>query len=73
MRTNVVYLSELIYKRLTTRELEIIELVSKGLHNNEIASALGIKVRTANFHVSNILLKLVISTRLEAVLQWANV
>jgi len=57
---------------LTTREIEIIELVSKGLHNNEIASALGIKVRTANFHVSNILLKLEVSTRLEAALQWAN-
>ena len=58
---------------LTTREIEIIELVSRGLHNKEIALTLGIKVRTANFHVSNILLKLEVSTRLEAVLQWANV
>ncbi|OLN25885.1 response regulator [Desulfosporosinus metallidurans] len=55
---------------LTTRENEIMELVSKGLHNKEVASALGIKVRTANFHVSNILFKLEVSTRLEAVLQW---
>ncbi|EGW40424.1 response regulator transcription factor [Desulfosporosinus sp. OT] len=55
---------------LSPREKEIIELISKGLHNKEIASALGIKVRTANFHVSNILLKLEVSTRLEAVLQW---
>lgn len=58
---------------LTTREIQIIELVSKGLHNIEIASVLGIKVRTANFHVSNILLKLGVSTRLEAALQWTKV
>ena len=52
--------------------IEIIKLVAKGLHNREIASALGIKVRTVNFHVSNILLKLGVSTRLEAVLTWVN-
>ncbi|MDQ7092163.1 response regulator transcription factor [Desulfosporosinus sp. PR] len=58
---------------LTIREKEIIELVSKGLHNKEIASVLDIKVRTVNFHVSNILLKLEVNTRLEAVLRWANI
>lgn len=58
---------------LTTREIEIIELVLKGLHNKGIASALMFKVRTVDFHVSNILLKLGVSTRLEAVLQWSNV
>ena len=64
--------SETLSKLLTTREIEIIKLVAKGLHNREIASALGIKVRTVNFHVSNILLKLGVSTRLEAVLTWVN-
>lgn len=58
---------------LSPREIEIIELISKGLHNKEIASTLGIKVRTANFHVSNILLKLEVSTRLEAVLRWTYI
>lgn len=58
---------------LTAREIEIIELVSKGLRNKDIASVLVIKVRTVDFHVSNILLKLEVSTRLEAVLQWASV
>ena len=57
---------------LTTREIEIIELVSKGLHNKEIAAAIDIKVRTVDFHVSNILFKLGVSTRLEAVLQWVS-
>lgn len=58
---------------LTPREIEIIELVSQGLHNTEIASALGIKVRTVEFHVSNILSKLGASSRFEAVLKWAYV
>lgn len=64
---------ETLRKLLTKREIEIIELVSRGLHNQEIASALGINVRTVDFHVSNILLKLGVSTRLEAVLNWAYV
>lgn len=61
-----------IQEELTPREREIIELVSRGLNNNQIASSLGIKVRTANFHVSNILLKLGVSTRLQAALKWSN-
>ena len=65
--------SEALPKLLTKREIEILELVTEGLHNKEIGSVLGIKVRTVEFHVSNILLKLGVSTRLEAVLQWAYV
>lgn len=64
--------SEIPSKLLTTREIEIMKLVSKGLHNKEIASALMIKVRTVEFHVGNILLKLEVSTRLEAVLIWTK-
>ena len=64
---------ETLRKLLTKIEIEIIELVSRGLHNKEIASALGINVRTVDFHVGNILLKLGVSTRLEAVLNWAYV
>lgn len=57
---------------LTTREIEIMELVAKGLHNKEIASAIGVNVRTVDFHVSNILSKLKVSTRLEAVLKYQD-
>lgn len=64
---------ETLRNLLTKREIEVIELVSKGLHNKEIASALGINVRTVEFHVNNILLKFGVSTRLEAVLNWAYV
>lgn len=58
---------------LTNREIETIELISKGLHNKEIASVLGINVRTVDFHVSNILLKLGVTTRLEAVINWTHI
>lgn len=58
---------------LTPRETTIIELVSRGLHNKEIAMDLGINVRTVDFHVSNILVKLGVNKRMEAVLKWAYV
>jgi len=64
--------SETPIKLLTTREIKTIELVARGLHNKEIASALGIKVRTVEFHVNNIFLKLGVSTRLEAALKYAE-
>jgi len=65
--------SEMLRERLTPKEIKIMELVSRGLHNKEIATALGINVRTVEFHVSNILPKLGVNKRLEAVLQWASV
>jgi len=57
---------------LTPRELEIIELVAKGLQNKEIAASLGIKTRTVDYHVGNILSKLGAKSRLEAVITWKN-
>jgi len=62
--------SEVLSTLLTPREIEVIELVSQGLRSKEIASAAGINVRTVDFHVSNILLKLKVNTRLEAVLKY---
>ena len=58
---------------LTTKEIKIIKLVSKGLHNKEIASSMGINIRTVESHVSNILFKLEVGTRFEALLKWAHV
>lgn len=55
---------------LTTREIKVLELVSQGLQNKEIASLLNINFRTVEFHVSNILRKLGVSTRLEAIIKW---
>lgn len=55
---------------LTPREIDIIVLVSKGMQNKEIANILEIKTRTVEFHVSSILSKLGVHSRLEAVLVW---
>ena len=56
---------------LTERELEVLQLLADGLSNKEIAQALSVTVRTANFHVGNILHKLGAISRVEAVV-WAK-
>jgi DNA-binding CsgD family transcriptional regulator len=51
---------------LTAREREVLELVAAGRSNGQIAQELFISRKTASVHVSNILAKLGVSTRLEA-------
>jgi ATP/maltotriose-dependent transcriptional regulator MalT len=51
---------------LTAREAEVLRLVADGLSNSQIAEKLFISRKTASVHVSNILAKLGVSTRLEA-------
>ncbi|NUT40974.1 MAG: tetratricopeptide repeat protein [Thermoactinospora sp.] len=53
--------------RLTEREKEVLALVAEGLPNDEIARRLFISKRTAEHHVGNILAKLGLTTRAEAV------
>lgn len=52
---------------LTTREREVLELMSKGQNNVEIADELVVSRSTVKFHVSNILSKLQSASRTEAV------
>ena len=52
---------------LTEREQEILALMVDGLPNHEIAEKLVVSQSTVKFHVSNILSKLEVSTRTEAV------
>ena len=52
---------------LTERETEVLELLVKGMNNNEIAEQLVVSRSTAKFHVSSILSKLGASSRTEAV------
>ncbi len=52
---------------LTSREREVLALLVKGLNNNEIADRLSVSHATAKAHVSNILSKLGVSNRAEAV------
>src|SRR6478672_10443654 len=55
-----------IESRLTTRELEILDLIDQGLSNKEIARRLTIELSTVKNHVHNILEKLNVSGRAEA-------
>ncbi|MFQ5770395.1 MAG: response regulator [bacterium] len=57
--------------KLTGRELEVINLIAEGLSNKEIAQRLFIATQTVKNHVHNILDKLQLQTRLEAV-QYAH-
>lgn len=52
--------------RLTTRELEVLELVYAGADTATIASRLGISISTARSHVGAVLTKLGAHTRLQA-------
>jgi len=54
-------------KTLTARELEVMQLLAHGLSNGEIGARLYISETTAKFHVGNILRKLGVSRRTEAV------
>jgi DNA-binding CsgD family transcriptional regulator len=55
------------HEPLTRRELEVFELLAKGLSNREIGEVLGITSHTAKYHVAQILAKTGASTRAEAV------
>jgi DNA-binding NarL/FixJ family response regulator len=52
---------------LTPRELEVLRLIAKGGSNKELASELAITEGTAKGHVNNILSKLGVSDRTQAV------
>lgn len=56
---------------LTPREREVAEFLAGGLTNRELAAALGISERTAETHVSNIMNKLGVNSRLQVAL-WAR-
>lgn len=61
---------------LSSRELQILELVVKGLSNLKIAQQLDISKRTVDNHISNILKKTNTVNRVELVrwaLQWGKV
>lgn len=53
--------------RLTTRELEVLKLVAQGMSNRDVAEQLFIAENTVKNHVRNILEKLQLHSRMEAV------
>ncbi|MEO0455911.1 MAG: response regulator transcription factor [Cyanobacteria bacterium P01_A01_bin.114] len=52
---------------LTERELDVIRLLTQGKSNQEIAKSLSISEGTVKFHINNILSKLGVSDRTQAV------
>jgi len=54
---------------LTPRERELLTLMTRGLNNQEIAAELAVALPTVKFHVTNILSKLHVDNRTEAVLK----
>lgn len=56
-------------EQLSERELEVLKLAAKGLTNKEIASQLYLSVRTVQGHMGNILAKMGVSSRTEAVMR----
>jgi DNA-binding NarL/FixJ family response regulator len=53
-------------EQLSPRELDVLRLIARGMENSEIAETLNISPRTAKNHVSNILSKLGLPSRVQA-------
>jgi DNA-binding NarL/FixJ family response regulator len=56
------------FERLTARELDVLRALARGSSDKEIAAELRIKNKTVASHVANVLDKLAVSSRLQAVL-----
>ncbi|ASN04812.1 response regulator transcription factor [Virgibacillus necropolis] len=65
MRTKPV---DQLHEQLTSREMEILLLIAQGKTNQEIADLLFIALKTVKVHVSNILGKLEVQDRTQAVI-----
>jgi NarL family two-component system response regulator LiaR len=57
-----------LHEQLTNREMEVLLLMTKGKTNQEIADELFIALKTTKVHVSNILSKLEVQDRTQAVI-----
>lgn len=56
-------------ERLSQRETEILELLVKGMSNDEIAKTLNISINTTQWHISHIYSKLGVRSRTQAILK----
>ena len=60
-----------VLRKLTRRELEILQLVSGGRSNRQVAEILWVADQTVKFHLANIYRKLNVRSRYEAA-RWAR-
>ena len=60
-----------LLRKLTRRELEILQLVSGGRSNREVARILWVADQTVKFHLANVYRKLGVNSRFEAA-RWAR-
>jgi DNA-binding NarL/FixJ family response regulator len=67
-RTDIDDTPTLTLEHLTPREHEVLKLLAQGMATIEIATALGISRVTARNHVTRVIEKLGVKTRLQAVL-----
>jgi DNA-binding NarL/FixJ family response regulator len=64
--SSLALVSSQVFQQLTTREREVLHLLSYRLTNKEIARRLELRPKTVRNHVSSIVGKLQVSNRLEA-------
>lgn len=57
----------LTHKGLTNREIEVADLVTRGLSNKEIANMLFITEKTVKFHLANIYTKMNLKSRAQLI------
>jgi DNA-binding CsgD family transcriptional regulator len=53
--------------RLSTRELEVLQLIAEGLSNQQIAGRLFVSLNTIKTHASNLFLKMEVERRTQAI------
>ncbi len=56
-----------VTESLTSREIEVLQLIARGRRNAEIASELVLSAKTVEFHISNLLAKMGARSRSDAV------
>jgi len=57
--------------KFSRRELDVLELVSTGMTNTQVADQLGLTVHAIKFHLASIYRKLGAANRTEAAVAWA--
>lgn len=58
--------------RLSPREVEVLEMASRGLRNREVAARLNISVHAVKFHLAAIYRKLGVANRTEAAVAYVR-